>query len=189
MQTRIKPEDMPASDKPRLRAAFAVCFWNWKAAALSAGGRAPIFLAATLSHGWHAAAEASLLEAAYRAATAGFFAALTEALLQMRPRWLALTTVLAVIPAVSLWLDYLLHLRMGTPNLGIGIAISFLISTITSLFNWHSMRQGTLIIGRGRRTFRSDLQAMPKLILDFVLGPPAWVWRGTRRLLWGLSRS
>jgi hypothetical protein len=179
---------MSAAGDSQVRLAPVVSFWNWKAAALSAGGRAPIFLVATISHGWHAAAEATLLEAAYRAGTAGLFAALIEAMLRVRPRWLALTTVLAVVPAVSLFFDYLLHLSMGTPNLRTGISISFAVSAITSLFNWHSMRRGTLLIGRGRRTLRADLKAMPRLIADFVIGPPLWVWRGTRRLLWSFSK-
>ena len=184
MNLDIKSGEVPASDEPQPQTAFVVSFWNWKAAALSAAGRAPIFLVATLSHGWHAAAEASSLEAAYRAATAGLFAALMEAMLRVRPRWLALTTVLAIIPAASLFFDYLIHLRMGTPNLGAGIAISFVVSAITSLFNWHSMQRGTLLIGRERRTLRADLKAMPGLIVDFVSAPFMWVWRGTRQLLW-----
>lgn len=85
-------------------------------------------------------------------------------------------------------LDYLVHLRMGTPNLGTGISISLVVSAITSLFNWHSMQRGTLLIGRGRRTLLADLKAMPKLILDFVIGPPLWVWRGMRRRLWNFSQ-
>lgn len=179
---------MPASGDLQVRSALVVAFWNWKAAALSAAGRAPIFLAATISHGWHAAAEATLLEAAYRAGTAGLFAALTEALLRMRPRWLALTTVLAIIPAASLFFDYLIHLSMGTPNLRTGISISFVVSAITSLFNWHSMQHGTLLIGRERRTLRADLKAMPGLIVAFVISPLVWVWRGTRQLLWDSSK-
>ena len=126
-------------------------------------------------------------EAAYRAGTSGLFAAVTEGLLRVRPRWLALTAVLAAIPSASLFFDYLLHRRMGTPNLGMGIAISFVVSAITSLFNWHSMSHGTLLIGRGRRTMTEDLKALPRLIVEFAALPPLWVWRGTRRLLWDVS--
>jgi len=167
-----------------LRQSPVLYLWNWKAATLSATGRAPIFLAATLSHGWHAAVVAALLEAAYRAATAGFFGALIEAIRRARPRWLALATVLVIIPAASLFFDYLLHHRMGTPNLRAGISISFAVSAMTSLFNWHSMRRGALLVGRERRTLRADLALMPWLIADFVIGPVWWVWRGTRQLLW-----
>ncbi len=187
MNARIQSESMPGSADQRVRRALVSSFWNWKAATLSAAGRAPIFLAATISHGWHAAAAATLLETAYRAGTAGLFAALTEAMLRVRPRWLALTTVLAVIPAASLFFDYLIHLSMGTPNLRAGISISFVVSAITSLFNWHSMQRGTLLIGRERRTLRADLKAMPGLMVDFVSAPLVWVWRGTRRLLWNSS--
>jgi len=183
----MEPDSITGNSEPQLRSDALLVFWNWKAAALSAAGRAPIFLVATLSHGWHAAAEAALLEAAYRAGTSGLFAAATEGLLRVRPRWLALTAVLAAIPSASLFFDYLIHRSMGTPNLGIGMAISFAASAITSLFNWHSMSRGTLLIGRGRRTLREDLKALPRLIVEFVSRPPLWVWHGTRRLLWDLS--
>ena len=51
MNLDIKSGEVPASDEPQPQTAFVVSFWNWKAAALSAAGRAPIFLVATLSHG------------------------------------------------------------------------------------------------------------------------------------------
>jgi hypothetical protein len=157
--------------------------WNWKAALLSAVGRSPVFLVTTYSFGWRSATLAVAVETAYRAGTAGLFAAFTQVVRNKRPIWLAITLITVAIPVVSLGLDCLVHLTMRTPNLGVGILISFIISAATSLFNWYSMRHGTLLVGREQDRFVNDLRRMPKLILGFLLVPPAWMWRCTRQVL------
>jgi hypothetical protein len=157
-------------------------YWNWKAAALSAAGRAPIFLASTYRFGWRAATVAVTTEALYRAGTAGFFAAFTQALRHRRPAWRAMLLVAVVVPAIALALDCLLHLAMGTPNLMKGMLAATAVSAVTSLFNWYSMRRGTLLVGRGEMSFASDLCRMPRLILEFLLEPPLWMLRRYKSL-------
>ncbi len=156
--------------------------WNWKAAVLSAVGRAPIFLVTTYSYGWRSAALAATVETAYRAGTSGVFAAFIQAVRHRRPAWLAILLITVAIPAVSLYLDFLLHVLMRTPNLGAGILASLIISAITSLFNWYSMCRGTLLVGQEQDSFGHDLCRLPRLILGFVLAPPAWMWRCTRQV-------
>lgn len=157
-------------------------YWNWKSATLSAAGRAPIFLLTTYTYGWRAVTVAVTAEALYRAGSAGFFAAFTQALRNRRPRWLTMLLVAVLIPAISLVLDCFLHLAMGTPNLMRGMLAGTLVSAVTSLFNWYSMRRGTLLVGRTGMSFASDLCRLPQLVLQFLLEPPLRMWRLSRRL-------
>jgi hypothetical protein len=158
-------------------------YWNWKAAALSAAGRAPIFLATTYRFGWRAATVAVTAEALYRAGTAGFFAAFTQAVRNRRPVWLAMLLVAVAVPTIALVLDCLLHLAMGTPNLMKGMLAATAVSAVTSLFNWYSMRRGTLLVGQGEMSFAYDLCRLPRLILEFLLEPPLWMLRCCKSLL------
>jgi len=122
------------------------------------------------------------VEALYRAGTAGFFAAFTQALRHRRPKWLTMLLVAVLIPAISLVLDCLLHLAMGTPNLTRGMLVATVVSAVTSLFNWYSMRRGTLLVGRTGMSFAADLYRLPQLILQFLLEPLLWMGRLSRRL-------
>jgi hypothetical protein len=156
-------------------------YWHWKAAVLSAAGRAPIFVLTTYRFGWRAVTVAVTAEALYRAGTAGFFAAFTQHFRNRRPVWQAMLLIAVAIPAVALILDCLLHLAMGTPNLRKGMLAATVVSAATSLFNWYSMRRGTLLVGRGGMSLASDLCRLPRLILEFLLEPPLWMlrrWKG-----------
>ncbi len=160
---------------------FVVC-WNWKAALLSIVGRAPIFLVTTFSHGWRSATLAAGVETAYCAASAGVFAGFIQTVRNRRPTWLAALLVIVAVPAVSQVLDYLVHLLMATPNLRIGSLASLTFSVISALFNWYSMRHGTLLVGSEQDSFANDLRRLPRLVVGFLLAPPAWVWRCTRQV-------
>jgi hypothetical protein len=157
--------------------------WNWKTAALSAAARAPIFALTTASHGLHSVKMAVLVEAAYRVGSSGVFAGITQAIRHQKPIWRSALCITVLIPSVSLWLDYLLHLAMGTPNLKAGIGISLGVSLLTSLFDWYSMHHGVLIVGENGNSFLSDLRALPMLAGKFLTEPPMRLWRNARRLL------
>jgi hypothetical protein len=157
--------------------------WNWKAALLSAALRSPVFLLITLGHGWRRASLAMLVEAAFRAGSTGCFAAATQAFRNARPRWLALLLMSTGFPALMLALDGLLHTAMHTPNLAAGMAVSLIISALSSIFNWYAMRRGTLLVGEGGNSFWSDLNTLPALIFSFLLEPTAWIWRSTLQWL------
>jgi hypothetical protein len=176
---------MTSAEIPSEVGRVPIQYWNWKAATLSAAGRAPIFLVTTCTYGWRAVTVAVTAEALYRAGSAGFFAAVTQALRNRRPRWLTMLLVAVLIPAISLVLDCLLHLFLGTPNLTRGMLVSTLVSVVTSVFNWYSMRRGTLLVGRTGVSFVSDLCCLPQLVLQFLLEPLLWMGRLSRRLFAG----
>lgn len=157
--------------------------WHWKAAALSVAGRAPIFAVTTASHGMHSLKMAVLVEAAYRVCSSGVFAGITQAIRNHKPLWRSALCITVLIPAISLWLDYLLHLAMGTPNLKAGIGISLGVSVLTSLFDWYVMHHGVLIVGDNGNSFLSDLRALPGLVGKFLTEPAARFLRNARSLL------
>ena len=153
------------------------CLWNWKATILSTAVRAPIFLGVTLTHGWRRASLAALIEAAYRVLTSGYLGGLTQVLSRTEPLWRSAICVTVVLPGTELWADYLIHHASGTPNLRAGMIAAFAMTVLSSLFNFYSMRNGTLIVGTGAKTLAGDLRALPQLILRFVTGPVVWFWR------------
>lgn len=155
--------------------------WNWKAAVLSTATRAPIFLVASYSYGWDRALLAFTVEIAYRATTAGFFAAFTQAIRYRRPTWLAALLITLAVPFVSLSLDYGIHRMMNTPNLGASILVSVTMSMTASLFTWYSMRHGTLLVGEEEDGFVNDLRRLPRLVLGFAAMPITWMRRSSRR--------
>jgi hypothetical protein len=159
--------------------------WNWKAATLSSGIRAPIFLLTSLSHGLHRAIVAMIVEAVFRASTTGFFAAVTQALRKAQPTWKALLVMLTIFPAITLALDLPLHLAMHTRGLGRGMFVAILLSCFASVFDLYVMKRGTMIVGAEGRSFLSDLKSLPLLALTFVLEPPVWAWRSTRQWFLG----
>jgi hypothetical protein len=183
---------MGMNDSPNARLSVSSVFrhpgaifpkrWNWKAALLSAVGRAPVFLITTFSFGWRASSRAVVLETAYRAGTAGIFASIIQEVRNRRPIWLAISIITVAVPAVSQVLDYVLHFLMHTPNLHTSLLVSLIISAVTSLFSWYSMRRGTLLVGREQDSFAHDLCKLPRLILGFIIAPPVWIWRYTRHV-------
>jgi hypothetical protein len=153
--------------------------WNWKAALLSASLRAPLFFFATLRHGLKAISTAVLVEAIYSAFMSGCFGAFVQKMRNARPLWASALLIVVVLPAVVLWLDYLLHLYTGMPNLKGGMWAAASLCVLSSLFNWYLMKRGNLLVGNSARSFASDLKRMPRMVFDFV----SWVPRHCYRLL------
>jgi hypothetical protein len=151
--------------------------WNWKAALLSVMLRAPIFLVATWRHGAEAISIAVLVEAAYSAAISGCYGAFVEKLRNAQPLWLSGLLILLVLPAILLWLDYLLHWNTGMPNLRGGMVSAAVLSLLSSLFNWYLMSHGSLLVGNQRRSFGHDLKRMPRMVLGFVVCGPRQCYR------------
>lgn len=146
--------------------------WNWKAGVLSAIYRAPVFFLTSLHTGWRLALSAMMAETAFRVVTSGFYGGVTEAIRQLEPAWLAVLIVLMMAPAVVQLLEFAVHLFIGTPNLKTGVFVSTAMTAVASLFNWYSMRQGTLLTGRNATSFWSDLKRFPVLIYGFVTTIP-----------------
>jgi hypothetical protein len=138
--------------------------WNWKSAVLSSICRGLIFLGVNLGAGWDAASGAMLAEFVYRASTAGFAGALTQAFRAARPRWAAAVA----IPLCSHLIEFLIHWLRGTPNLRLSIGASLVFTVISTLFNLHAMRRGVLLVGRGSQSVAADMRALPMVIVTFM---------------------
>jgi hypothetical protein len=145
--------------------------WNWKAAILSATGRAPVFLISTARFGLRAMSVAGSVELVFRFLLSGVLAGVTQNVRSIRPLWRALVCITVLIPSASLVLDWLVHRMMHTPNLKTGIWASLVISVITALFDWYSMSRGVLIVGEEGKSFAADLSLLPSLIAGFVTEP------------------
>jgi hypothetical protein len=143
--------------------------WNWKAAWLSIILRGPIFLAATIRHGWRVTLTAVLTECFFCAVTAGFYGALIQNLRDAEPQWLTVIFLTVVVPVIFQLLEAYLHWIRGTPHLRIIERASIIVSGLSSLFNWYAMKRDTLLVGGEGGTFGSDLKRLPKLLLSFVI--------------------
>jgi hypothetical protein len=116
-------------------------------------------------------------ELVFRAITSGFYGALTEAFSEAEPSWAAAVSVALLLPFANHSLELLVHWIRGTHNLYASIVASVVFTAISTLFNFHMMRRGALIVGSGRSSLVSDLVRMPKLALEFVAWLPRYVVR------------
>ena len=142
--------------------------WNWKSAILSSIVRALIFFAATLGAGVHAAAGAALAEWVFRACTSGFYGAVTEAFVAVRPVCTGTAAALIVLPLLSHSLELLVHYTRGTPDLTRAIGSSIAFTLCSTAFNLFAMRHGLLQVGRGRPSLLADLRRLPRLLCVFA---------------------
>jgi hypothetical protein len=157
--------------------------WNWKAAILSASWRTPIFILTTMKYGWRRMSLAASIEIVYRMVSSGFFACIIQSFRSAKPTWHSLSIVAILIPVATLAADGAIHHVMGTPNLKTGIALSFALTVIVSLFTWHGMSRGVLIVGNGSRSFVGDLRALPAVIIGFPAELSLWVLRNLKKAL------
>jgi hypothetical protein len=157
-----------------LRAHFSIpgqlkrCF-NWKVALLSAVSRGALFFAVTASAGWRAATAAMSVEFLFRAVTSGFDGALSEALREARPAWLAALFIGLAVPWAENVLEYGVHYLHGTANLAAGAAASLAGTAAGSLFNWYAMRRGALLTGGESKPLFEDLLSIPRIAVELVL--------------------
>ena len=146
--------------------------WNWKAGALSAIYRAPVFFLTSLRAGWRLAVAAMLTETAFRVVMSGFYGAVIQTFRELEPAWLSILIVLMLAPAAVQLLEFAVHALSGTPNLHAGVFVSTGMTAVASLFNWYSMRQGALLTGQNAGSFGSDLKRFPALIRGFLMAIP-----------------
>lgn len=154
--------------------------WNWKSALLSSLFRAAIFFFTNLAAGWHAAVGALLAELALRAATSGFYGAVTESFSEARPAWAAMTAAMVVLPLFTHSLEFLVHWLRGTPKLGLSISASVIFTALSTSFNVYAMRHGVLTVGRTRKSLREDLGRILPLLGQFLLAGPRAIARQFR---------
>ena len=156
--------------------------WNWKAALLSSLLRGTIFFFTNLISGWHAAIGALLAEFALRAATSGFYGAITEALSAAQPPWAATAAAMVVLPLMAHTLEFVVHWLRGTPRLGLSIASSVIFTAFSTAFNLFVMRRGVLVTSGESKSLSHDLSRIPALLLEFA-------WLVPKKIIQFLARA
>jgi hypothetical protein len=149
-------------------------YWNWKAAVCCGVIRALLFLGLTWHSGWRQAGLSTLTEGGFRLVTAGFYGAITQALSDLQPTWLAVGSVTVLLPLFAQGVDSLLHIGCGTPHLVLGTVIYLGFYAYGSLFDWYAMRHGALLTGPQSSSVRADLRALPGIYLRFLSKPLDW---------------
>jgi hypothetical protein len=156
--------------------------WNWKAAIFSSVIRAFLFLFANITAGWRLATAAMLAEFIYRAATAGFYGAITQAFRKAEPAWAGRVAAIVLLPGVSHLLESAVHVLRGTPHIITSVAASVCFTIVSTLFNLYAMQRGALVVGSEALPLSADLRRMPELIAGFLMAS------GTS-LAWCFQRS
>jgi hypothetical protein len=151
--------------------------WNWKSAVLSSVVRSGLFFAANLGAGAEAARAAFLTELIFRATTAGFYGALTQAFKEVRPPWLGTAVAIVALPAVSHGLEFFVHWTRGTARLAASLVVSIGFTALSTSFNLFAMRRGALIVGPGSRSLWHDLRRAVPLVALFIAAPFRGAWR------------
>jgi hypothetical protein len=146
--------------------------WNWKSAFLSSLFRAAIFFFANLAAGWHAALGALLAELILRAATSGFYGAITESFSEARPAAAGMMAAMVVLPVANHSLEFLVHWLRGTPKLGASITASVIFTALSTSFNVYAMRHGVLTVGGESKSLREDMARILPLLARFLLAGP-----------------
>jgi hypothetical protein len=150
---------------------FPFTHWNWKVAVTTAFLRGIACMLALRHADIHARQHFGAVEAIYVLFTAGFFSALQQQSLTVKPRKLAWLVAVVVVPLTSLGADSLLHLwlnRINAHMLGIGALIFTLVS---AMFHWHIMQNGALLVGQNSTSLMTDLKRLPRLFLSFLATP------------------
>jgi hypothetical protein len=154
--------------------------WNWKSAVTSSLVRGAIFFAVNLTAGWNAAWAAFLTELIYRAATSGFYGAITQAFSEVRPRRHGMLGAMVLLPFANHSVEFLAHWAGGTEKLGESIFASVCFTALSTAFHVFVMRRGLLTVGDGSQGLLADLRQMPRAVALFVAAPFLLVWRSVR---------
>ncbi len=145
--------------------------WNWKSALLSSLVRGGIFFAVNLAAGWEAATAAFVTELVYRAATAGFYGALTQEFSRAQPAWQGTLAAMVLLPLVQHSLELAVHWARGTQMLYESLLASVAFTTLSTSFHCFVMRRGLLCVGEESRPLYVDLAQMPRALALFVAAP------------------
>ena len=146
--------------------------WSWKAAFISALFRAGAFFSSNLKAGPHQAVRAMLIEAVYAVLTAGLIGAVSQRLRDAKPVWATAFLVSLVLPGIIILAQFEVHRLAHTPHVGAGMVVSFGGSALAAAFSLFAMRRGCLLGGDDSTSIRHDMEALPRITLDFVLALP-----------------
>jgi hypothetical protein len=154
---------------------FPLTHWHWKAALMTAIFRTAACMAALYHAPLHAREHFGAVEATYVLATAGIFSAWQQQALGLKPRRIAWLVVVFMVPLGSLAADSALHLWLDSGNMR-ALGLAALAGTLlSSMFHWHVMSNGAMLIGDSSRSFADDLRSMPRLVVTFAAEPVQWL--------------
>jgi hypothetical protein len=156
---------------------YFIQHWNWKSALFAAINRGTIFFIATMKRGRMEISIAVLVEIIFSCATAGIYAAFTQAIRFAKPEWLGACVLALVIPGALYGVDYFLHVWTGMHHVRPAVSVATGLSVVSTLFNLFIMRRGAMVVGEGSQPLWRDLIRMPRLIGQFIGAGPVWLWQ------------
>lgn len=156
---------------------YFIQLWNWKSALFGAVNRGTIFFIATLRRGRMEMSVAIVVEILFTCATAGIYAAFTQAIRFAEPEWLGGAIVALVIPGALYGADYFAHVWTGMHNVRPAVGVATGLSVVSTLFNLFIMRRGAMVVGEGSQPLWRDLVRIPGLIVQFLIAGPVWLWK------------
>lgn len=174
--TAVPGNNMRGTAKPNGPAwLFPLTHWNWKVALLTAVLRGGACVAALWHVETHARNHFGVVEAAFVLLTCGFFSALQQQSLHLRPEWLAWLTCVVAVPLTSLSCDAALHFWLdGRQTRQLGLA-AVLYTLLSATFHWHMIRNGALLVGEEAQSLSSDFRRIPLLIGTYFAAPVLWL--------------
>ncbi len=149
--------------------------WSWKAAAFTAAVRGLTFFATNLQAGRDEAVKALVVEALFAFATGGLIGAISQQLRRAEPLWATALVVWVGLPSMMLLAQSGVHRRAHTPHLSGGLVLSYCVAMVSAAFSWYAMRNGAMLGGTDETTVLHDLEALPKILLRFLLVGPNFV--------------
>ncbi len=155
---------------------YFIRHWNWKSALFGTINRGTIFFVATMKRGRMEMSVAVLVEILFTCATAGIYAAFTQAMRFAEPAWLGACVVALVIPGALYSADYFAHVWTGMHYVRPAVGVATGLSVVSTLFNLFIMRRGAMVVGEGSQPLWRDLIRIPGLIVQFLVAGPVWLW-------------
>ena len=155
---------------------YFVQHWNWKSALFAAINRGTIFFVATMRRGRAEISIAVLVEIVFSCATAGIYAAFTQAMRFAQPGWLAALILALAIPLALCGIDFAAHVYTGMHNVRPAVTFATVLSVISTLFNLFMMRRGAMVVGEDSQPLWRDLIRVPVLFVQFLIAGPLWAW-------------
>lgn len=149
--------------------------WSWKAAAFAAAVRGSAFFMTNLQAGQRAATKALVVEAAFAFVTGGLIGAVSQQLRKAEPVGATAVLVWIGLPSIMLLAQSGVHRLAHTPHLSGGVLLSFCLGAVSAAFSWYAMRHGAMLGGVEETTVHHDIEALPKILLSFLLAGPKWM--------------
>jgi hypothetical protein len=122
-----------------------------------------VFFGVNLGAGLQRALAAMLTEFVFRAVTAGWYGAVTQAFRRVRPVWRAAAVLVPLLLLTQHSLELLVHWMRGTPRLAASIGASFAFTLVSTTVSLALMTKGRFLVGAGSKSLLHDLAGLPSL--------------------------